>query len=106
MSGVFMATAWPAIVCPEDGEALAPGGGEITCPRGHRWIVRGGIPRMVPGGANYADAFGLQWNTYRKTQLDSYTGFPLSRDRAQRCIGEAAWWMLNRDARTDVLEVG
>ena len=32
------------------------------------------IPRFVPSD-NYAEAFGLQWNTYKKTQLDSFTGY-------------------------------
>jgi SAM-dependent methyltransferase len=42
--------------------------------------VRGGIPRFVQG-SNYADAFGLQWNEFRSTQLDSRTGRPLSFQR-------------------------
>jgi SAM-dependent methyltransferase len=61
---------------------------------------------MIPSARTYADAFGLQWNVYRKTQLDSHTGTPISRRRAQRCMGEEAWNMLGRDAGTDVLEVG
>jgi SAM-dependent methyltransferase len=39
-----------------------------------------GIPRFVPA-ENYAANFGLQWNTFRSTQLDSRTGLPLSADR-------------------------
>ena len=38
------------------------------------------IPRFVPS-ANYADTFGLQWNLFRKTQLDSHSGLALSRER-------------------------
>jgi SAM-dependent methyltransferase len=30
---------------------------------------------------NYAANFGLQWNRFRQTQLDSYTGLSLSRQR-------------------------
>ena len=37
--------------------------------------------------AAYVDNFGLQWNLFEKTQLDSYTGIPLSRDRLIRCCG-------------------
>jgi len=44
------------------------------------------IPRFVPK-ENYASAFGLQWNTYRTTQLDSSTGVPLSRERLTRIVG-------------------
>src|SRR5262245_58775852 len=38
---------------------------------------------------NYAAAFGKQWKRYSLTQLDSYTGLPITRTRALRCIGEA-----------------
>jgi SAM-dependent methyltransferase len=37
---------------------------------------------------NYAAPFGAQWKRYRLTQLDSYTGVPISRTRALRCIGD------------------
>jgi SAM-dependent methyltransferase len=40
---------------------------------------------------SYADAFGAQWNRYRKTQLDSYTGLPLSCERLRGAFGEALW---------------
>ncbi|MCU0649409.1 MAG: class I SAM-dependent methyltransferase [Gemmatimonadaceae bacterium] len=43
------------------------------------------------GGAGYADAFGRQWQRYRRTQLDSYTGLPISRTRLRRCVGDAHW---------------
>jgi 2-polyprenyl-3-methyl-5-hydroxy-6-metoxy-1,4-benzoquinol methylase len=36
----------------------------------------------------YAAAFGIQWKKYRRTQLDSYSGLPITRMRALRCIGE------------------
>lgn len=39
-----------------------------------------GLPRFVPE-ANYADSFGFQWNIHAKTQLDSYSGLPISRNR-------------------------
>jgi len=38
------------------------------------------IPRFVPA-ENYAASFGLQWNTFRQTQLDSHSGIPISRER-------------------------
>jgi SAM-dependent methyltransferase len=44
------------------------------------------IPRFTPQG-NYADSFGLQWLRFRKTQLDSHTGVPISRDRFFRQSG-------------------
>jgi SAM-dependent methyltransferase len=36
-----------------------------------------GIPRFV-SGPSYADAFGLQWNIFRSTQLDSRSGRKIS----------------------------
>jgi SAM-dependent methyltransferase len=46
----------------------------------HRYPIRNGIPRFVPQ-SNYADNFGMQWNHFRQTQLDSYSGLPISSDR-------------------------
>jgi uncharacterized protein YbaR (Trm112 family) len=42
-------------------------------------IVRG-VPRFVPA-QNYSSNFGLQWNRFRRTQLDSATGQPITRNR-------------------------
>lgn len=42
-------------------------------------VVRA-VPRFVPTD-NYARSFGLQWTRFRQTQLDSYTGTTISRDR-------------------------
>jgi len=61
---------------------------------------------MIPVGDTYSDAFGLQWKAFRRTQLDSHTHTTLSLDRARRCLGEECWSLLNRQQRTDVLEVG
>jgi SAM-dependent methyltransferase len=83
------------LVCPETGKQLnpVPQGDEILdtttelrSPSGRVYPVIGGIPRFVPP-ENYAAAFGLQWKTFRKTQLDSYTGTSISRDRLERCLG-------------------
>lgn len=49
--------------------------------------VVNGIPRFV-SHENYADSFGYQWNMHRFTQLDSYTGMSLSRDRI---FGVSGW---------------
>jgi SAM-dependent methyltransferase len=42
--------------------------------------IKDGIPRFVPK-ENYADNFGVQWNLFQKTQLDSHSGRTISRDR-------------------------
>ena len=53
---------------------------------GEEFPIVNGIPRFVQPN-HYAISFGLQWNEFRKTQLDSYTGVPLSRDRLARIAG-------------------
>lgn len=45
-----------------------------------------GIPYFASEGS-YASLFGDQWKAYKKTQLDSYTGVPLSENRINRCLG-------------------
>jgi SAM-dependent methyltransferase len=42
-----------------------------------RWPIVDGVPRLVPP-ENYTANFGLQWNRFRTTQLDSATGLPLT----------------------------
>jgi 2-polyprenyl-3-methyl-5-hydroxy-6-metoxy-1,4-benzoquinol methylase len=83
------------LICPKTGEPLqpVPVSDEITeattalrSGRGPSYPVVGGIPRFVPP-ENYAAAFGLQWKTFRKTQLDSFTNTSISRDRLERCLG-------------------
>jgi 2-polyprenyl-3-methyl-5-hydroxy-6-metoxy-1,4-benzoquinol methylase len=55
--------------------------GEIQCPRCKTsYVLRNGIPRFVPND-QYAESFGFQWNKFRNTQLDSYTGRNLTADR-------------------------
>jgi SAM-dependent methyltransferase len=49
----------------------------------------------------YADSFGEQWNRYRRVQLDSVTGKPLSRER----FFEGTGWPERLDGER-VLEVG
>jgi len=52
----------------------------------HRYPIRAFIPRFVPE-SNYADNFGMQWNKFRQTQLDSFSGHPISRDRFWKATG-------------------
>jgi SAM-dependent methyltransferase len=49
--------------------------------------TRNEIPRFVPDDG-YAESFGEQWNRYRRVQLDSATGKPLSRERL---FGGTGW---------------
>lgn len=91
----------PELACPLHHAALEAGGQELRCARGCSFTVRSGIPRFVPG-SSYASAFGVQWNLFRRTQLDSYTGTTISRDRLARCLGGSLGVVHGRS----VLEVG
>jgi SAM-dependent methyltransferase len=52
----------------------------------HRYPLRGGIPRFVPS-SNYADNFGMQWNKFSRTQLDSHSGHPITAERFWAATG-------------------
>ncbi len=68
---------------------------------GNRYPIRDFIPRFVPE-SNYADNFGMQWNLFRQTQLDSYSGRPISADRFWKATG---WSPEELDGKW-VLDVG
>lgn len=56
-------------------------GGWLCCAGcGREFQIKNAIPRFVTGD-NYASSFGFQWDTHRKTQLDSYSGLTISHDR-------------------------
>lgn len=63
--------------------------------------IRMGVARFVSSD-NYADNFGLQWNTFRSTQLDSHSGLNLSARR----LWENTRWKREQLAGKTVLEVG
>jgi len=52
--------------------------------------------------SEYSQSFGTQWQRYRRTQLDSFTGTTYSRDRLERCLGAS----INSLRGKRVLEVG
>ena len=94
--------------CTLHGEPIVTGGPvrveethELQCAQGCRFPVVKNIPRFVSTD-NYAAGFGLQWTTFRKTQLDSYTKTTISHDRLARCLGGS---LENVRGKT-VLEVG
>lgn len=76
--------------CPVHQRPLTANGQALKCESGCSYAVRDGIPRFVSSD-NYSAAFGSQWKKYRLTQLDSYTGVPISKTRLSRCVGEALW---------------
>src|SRR4030095_5093768 len=78
--GAYPVRPWPALGCPHARRPLVEESGQLSCDGGHHFPIVSGIPRFVPA-TTYADHFGEQWKRYRLTQLDSYTGIPISRDR-------------------------
>jgi 2-polyprenyl-3-methyl-5-hydroxy-6-metoxy-1,4-benzoquinol methylase len=76
-------TDWPPYFCVQHQVGLRE---NLDCEGGgHSIPIRDGIPRFADD--SYAAHFGEQWNRYRLTQLDSHTGFALSRERLERCLG-------------------
>ena len=67
---------------------------------GTRYPIVNGVVRFVDR-EHYAGSFGFQWNAHRRTQLDSYTGIPLSRDR----LFEVSGWPEDLSGQT-ILEAG
>jgi len=82
------------LVCPthrtrleyRDSAASGSADGELVCAAGCHWPIHNGIPRFV-GEKSYASSFGVQWNRYTRTELDSFTGASYSRQRLERCLG-------------------
>lgn len=76
----------PARYChPSDGTHLRLEGDQLVAMDGTRFPIVRGVPRFVAAD-NYAGAFGDQWNRFPRTQLDSYSGLPLSEERLARCM--------------------
>lgn len=86
--------------CPRSGQSLVleqgtsvrnadgevDSGWLVSRDRLNRYPIHGGIPRFVPE-SNYADNFGMQWNHFAKTQLDSHSGHPISSERFWNATG-------------------
>jgi 2-polyprenyl-3-methyl-5-hydroxy-6-metoxy-1,4-benzoquinol methylase len=51
---------------------------------------------------NYSESFGFQWNRFAKTQLDSYSGYPITSDRFYRVTK----WDKEDLKKSKILEVG
>jgi 2-polyprenyl-3-methyl-5-hydroxy-6-metoxy-1,4-benzoquinol methylase len=77
----------PRLVCPRCHGGLVSRGAALACTVCDlSYPVVNGVLRFV-GTEHYASSFGLQWNLHRRTQLDSYTGIPLSRRRLFQVSG-------------------
>ena len=68
---------------------------------GKKYEIINNIPRFVIKD-NYANSFGLQWNKFRKTQLDSYTNITLSKDRLLEVLDDKLFILKNKK----ILEAG
>lgn len=86
-----------------NGQTLQWQGGDelVSAEGGDRVPIVRGIPRFVEDG--YALNFGAQWKRFPKTQLDSHTGLPLSRERVERTCGPELFGALSGKC---VLEAG
>src|SRR3569623_1863550 len=82
-----------------DGDEVTEG--ELQCTSSHLFPITKGIPRFV-SKENYASNFGFQWNMFRRTQLDSYSGHPISGNRFWAQSG----WKREELAGKRVLDVG
>lgn len=87
----------PLLRCPRSGQALhladavhegdrVRSGALVSADGAHRYPIRQFVPRFVPE-SNYADNFGMQWNKFSRTQLDSHSGHPISTDRFWQATG-------------------
>jgi len=61
----------PTFFCPQHKTRLRNDEKNLRCEQGCSFPICSGIPRFVQSD-NYAAAFGLQWNKYQQTQLDSF----------------------------------
>jgi uncharacterized protein YbaR (Trm112 family)/ubiquinone/menaquinone biosynthesis C-methylase UbiE len=68
----------------DDGEIVSGSLGCATC--SIAFPIRAGIPRFVDSD-NYAASFGLQWNRFKREQIDSLSGLSKSRERFFRETG-------------------
>ena len=56
------------------GDKIIRQGKLIDRATGKDYKIVNAIPRFLDSEKNYSDNFGLQWNKFKKTQFDSYTG--------------------------------
>ena len=73
------------LVSPATGSPLIQKDNFLVSLEDEKFPIENNIPRFVSCD-NYATSFGLQWNMYKKVQLDSNTHTTISRDRLQRLL--------------------
>ncbi len=88
-------------VSPSSAEKLNRVDNSLVSSNGEKFSIVNEIPRFVAAN-NYAQAFGLQWKKFAKTQLDSFSGMPISQERLERCLG----FSIDKLKDKNLLEVG
>ena len=77
------------LVCPKTKSTLLPDSdfdedkltqGYLKSSKDTKYSIFHSIPRFV-SQTNYTDSFGMQWNHFAQTQLDSFSGLPISAER-------------------------
>jgi 2-polyprenyl-3-methyl-5-hydroxy-6-metoxy-1,4-benzoquinol methylase len=102
---------WPNYIDPITGQDLTQSedssGNIYLESKTRKYPVINSIPRLLVDRDNYAAAFGEQWLRWRKTQLDSYSGTTITRDRLHRCLKKDGLRLLSQaKSPVHVLEVG
>ena len=90
------------IINPQNGLPISLVQGKLTDDQGNTFLIVDGVARIA-GFENYTDNFGVQWNTFDKTQLDREDeGRNLS---CKRFFAETHWDQDDLSGK-NVLEVG
>ena len=87
--------------CPQTGEALELINNEYISKNNVVYKIKNIIPWFCDE-ESYVDNFGMQWNKFAKTQLDSYSGSNLSE---KRFFGKTNWEQISLE-KLNASEVG
>ena len=90
------------LINPANGLSLRRERDSLADAEGKRYPILAGVPRICDP-ENYTSNFGIQWNAFRQTQIDSGDGQPGISER--RFFAETAWESAALK-NLDVLEVG
>ena len=88
-------------VCPYTGENLVLDKNKYISPSNRTFKIKNHIPRFCQED-NYTESFGLQWNLFNRTQLDSFCDINLSN---ARLWAQTGWDPKSLDD-LNILEVG
>ena len=88
------------LINPANSLALKRKGGTLSDSKGNSFPILAGVPRICDP-ENYTSNFGMQWNAFRETQIDTDEAGISKR----RFFAETAWRAEDLDD-LDVLEVG